>query len=55
MRIFLAPIFNFVLFHYSYAQILRFCKNFFFDQATIGGDTIIPLSLRLSRIEFSLF
>jgi hypothetical protein len=26
----------------------------FFDQATIGGDTIIPLSLRLSRIEFSL-
>ncbi len=30
-----------------------FVKNFF-DQATIGGDTIIPLSLRLSRIEFSL-
>ncbi len=27
---------------------------FFFDQATIGGDTVIPLSLRLSRIEFSL-
>ncbi len=26
----------------------------FFDQATIVGDTIIPLSLRLSRIEFSL-
>jgi hypothetical protein len=25
-----------------------------FDRATIGGDTIIPLSLRLSRIEFSL-
>ncbi len=38
----------------SYAQILRFCKKTFFDQATIGGDTIIPRSLRLSRIEFSL-
>ncbi len=24
-----------------------------FDRTTIGGDTIIPLSLRLSRIEFS--
>jgi hypothetical protein len=38
----------------SYVQILRFCKKNFFDQATIGGDTIIPLSLRISRIEFSL-
>ena len=27
-------------------------KNF--DQAIIGGDTIFPLSLRLSGIEFSL-
>jgi hypothetical protein len=25
----------------------------FLDQSTIGGDTIIPLSLRQSRIEFS--
>ncbi len=25
-----------------------------FDRATVGGDTIILLSLRLSRIEFSL-
>ncbi len=32
----------------NYAQILSFCK------ATIGGDTIIPRSLRLSKIEFSL-
>ncbi len=24
----------------SYAQILRFCKTHFFDQATIGGDTL---------------
>ncbi len=37
----------------SYAQILRFCKKIF-DRATIWGDTIIPLGLRLSRIEFSL-
>ncbi len=35
-------------FNVSYAQILRFCKKTFFDQATIGGDTIIPRSLRLS-------
>jgi hypothetical protein len=31
----------------------EFRKNFF-DQASIGGDTIFPLSLRLSGIEFSL-
>ncbi len=37
----------------SYAQILRYCKKNI-DQATIGGDTIIPLSQRLSRIELSL-
>ncbi len=36
-----------------YAQILRFCKKNF-DRAPIGGDTVIPLGLRLSRIEFSL-
>ncbi len=30
-----------------------FTKNFF-DQAIIVGDTIFPLSLRLSGIEFSL-
>jgi hypothetical protein len=30
-----------------------FVKNYF-DRGTIRGDTIIPLSLRLSRIEFSL-
>ncbi len=38
----------FCYFMVSYAQILRFCKETFFDQATIGGDTIIL------RIEFSL-
>jgi hypothetical protein len=31
-------------------KIVRFCK-FFFDPATIGGDTIIPLSLKLNRID----
>ena len=31
-----------------------FTKKKFFDQAIIGGDTIFPLSLRLSGIEFSL-
>jgi hypothetical protein len=48
--------FFFILYYFIviYAQILRCCKNFFWDKATIGGDTIIPLSLRLSRIEFSL-
>jgi len=35
----------------SYAEILKSCK-LFFDRATIGGDTIIPLSLSLSGIEF---
>ncbi len=33
---------------------IKILKKSFFDQATIGGDTIIPLSLRLSRIKFSL-
>jgi hypothetical protein len=41
-------------FFVSFAQILRFCKKTFSVHATIGGDTIIPRSLRLSRIEFSL-
>ncbi len=36
----------------SYAQILRFCKKFF-ELGHYWGDTIIPLSLRQSRIEFS--
>ncbi len=51
MRIFLAPILNFLLQYFivSYAQILRFCKKNF-----VRGDTIIPLSLSLSGIEFSL-
>ncbi len=33
---------------------IKILQKHFFDQAIIGGDTIFPLSLRLSRIEFSL-
>ncbi len=40
-------------FFISYVKILGFYKKNF-DQAIIGGDTIFPLSLRLSGIEFSL-
>ncbi len=29
-------------------------ENFFFDWPMNGGDTIVPLSLRLREIEFSL-
>jgi hypothetical protein len=46
-----------VLNKFVFVGVLKVHKNFFgsdFDQATIGGDTIIPRSLRLSRIEFSL-
>jgi hypothetical protein len=41
-------------FLYKLCQNIKILQNFFFDQAIIGGDTIFPLSLRLSRIEFSL-
>ncbi len=41
-----SPILNFVLFH------SWFCLNF--DWAIIGGDTIVPLILRLRGIGFSL-
>jgi hypothetical protein len=54
MRIFLAPTLNFVLYHCQLCSNIKVLEIFFFDQATIGGDTINPLSLRLSRIEFSL-
>ncbi len=55
MRMVLARILNFFYFIVSSAEILRLCKKILFDRATIGGDIIIPLSLRLSRIEFSLY
>ncbi len=54
MRIVLAPILIFYYFIVSYAEILRFLGKKFLDRANIGGSTIIPLSQRLSRIEFSL-
>jgi hypothetical protein len=45
--------FEFCVISYSYAQILSVCKKHFLS-GHIGGDTIIPRSLRLSRIEFRL-
>ncbi len=45
---------NLYYYFISYVKILRFYNKNFFDQAIIGGDTIFPLSLRLSGIEFSL-
>ncbi len=33
---------------------VKILQKTIFDQAIIGGDTIFPLSLRLSEIEFSL-
>jgi len=45
---------NLYYFFISYVKKLRFYQKNFFDQAIIGGDTIFPLSLRLSGIEFSL-
>ena len=44
--------FDFEICIISYVKILRLKKKF--DKAIIGGDTIFPLSLRLSGIEFSL-
>jgi hypothetical protein len=44
---------NLYYFFISYVKILGYYKKFF-DQAIIGGDTIFPLSLRLSGTEFSL-
>ncbi len=44
-------------FEFCVISMLVMLKGFvkkFLDHATIGGDTIIPRSLRLSRIEFSL-
>ncbi len=43
---------NLYYFFISYVKI--YLQTKFFDQAIIGEDTIFPLSLRLSGIEFSL-
>jgi hypothetical protein len=54
IEIFLASILKFVLFLYKLGQNIKILPKKFFFQAIIGGDTIFPLSLRLSGIEFSL-
>ncbi len=54
IEIFLASILKFALFLYYLCQNIKILTKKFFDQAIIGGDTIFPLSLRLSGIEFSL-
>ncbi len=51
---FLASILKFVLFLYYLCQNIKILQKKNFDQAVIGEDTIFPLSLRLSGIEFSL-
>jgi hypothetical protein len=53
LRFFLASILKFVLFLYYLCQNIKILQKNFFDQSIIGGDTIFPLSLRLSGIEFS--
>jgi hypothetical protein len=54
IEIFLASILKFVLFLYQLCENIKILLKKFLDQAIIGGDTIFPLSLRLSGIEFSL-
>ncbi len=54
IEIFLASFLKFALFLYYICQNIKILQKKIFDQAIIGGDTIFPLSLRLSRIEFSL-
>ena len=54
IEIFFASILEFVLFRSLLCQNIKILQKKFFDWATIGGDTIFPLSLRLSGIEFSL-
>ncbi len=53
IEIFFASILKFVLFLYYLCQNIKILQKIF-DQAIIGGDTIFPLSLRLSGMEFSL-
>ncbi len=54
IEIFLVSILKFVLFLYQLCQNIKILPKKIFDQAITGGDTIFPLSLRLSGIEFSL-
>ncbi len=54
IEIFLASILKFAVFLYQLCKNIKILHKKFFDQAIIGEDTIFPLSLRLSGIEFSL-
>jgi hypothetical protein len=46
---FLGEVLNFVLFHCYFCLNIKVSYKNIFDRATIGGDTIIPLSLRLKK------
>ncbi len=51
MRIFLASILNFVLFHCYLCQNIKILQKKIFDWASIGGGTIFPRSPRTTRNE----
>jgi hypothetical protein len=51
MRIFLASILNFVLFHCLLCQNIKILQKKLFDWASIGGGTIFPHSPRTTRNE----
>jgi hypothetical protein len=49
MRIFWLRFCILYYFAVSYAEILRFYKKKKFDRADIGGDTNVPLNLRIEE------
>ncbi len=51
---FLAPILNFELFHYWFCLNIKILYKKIFLMGPFGGDRIVPLSLRLRGIKFSL-
>jgi hypothetical protein len=51
MRIFLASILNFVLFHCYLCQNIKILQKKLFDWACIGGGTIFPRSPRTTGNE----
>jgi hypothetical protein len=51
MRIFLASILNFALFHCKLCQNIKILKKKLFDWASIEGGTIFPRSPRTTRNE----
>ncbi len=54
IEIFLGFDFEICIISLLVSQNMKIIQKIFFDQAIIGGDTIFPLSLRLSGIKFSL-